>query len=116
MFNLTKIFIPQPVIAQTGWSDRCVDDGIATIQGFECLLANVIQIIVSLAGLAFFIMFIVGGFKFLTSGGDPKKAASAASTLTMAIIGLVGLIISWIILLLIENFTGIPVTQFKIGA
>ena len=109
-------FIPKPAFAQTkAWTDRCAVDGVAKIQGFECLFANILQVITVVAGLSFFAMFIVGGFKYLTSGGDPKKATAASSTLTMSIIGLVGVIVSWLILQFIRNFTGVNVTEFKIG-
>jgi len=114
MIRLLKI--PSPVFAQgTPWSDRCQSNGVATIQGFECLFANILQIIVGAAGLVFFGMFIMGGFKYLTSGGDPKKTASASSTLTLALIGIIGVIASWFILKFIQNFTGVNVTQFKVG-
>ena len=102
MTNILKIFTPSPVFAASNWTDRCVGSGefasVAKIQGFECLFANVLQIITVVAGLVFFGMFIVGGFKYLTSGNDPKKTASASSTLTLAIIGVVGVIASWLIL------------------
>ncbi|MDD4937919.1 MAG: pilin [Candidatus Shapirobacteria bacterium] len=119
MLNPLNIFIPKSVLAQTDWNGNCVGTGefsdVATIKGFECLFANILQIITTIAGLAFFAMFIIGGFKYLTSGGDPKKTEAASSTLTMSIIGLVGVIISWLILLFIKNFTGVDVTQFKVG-
>lgn len=115
MINALKIFYPSPVFA-ANWTDRCVtSDSVAKIQGFECLFANILQIIVSAAGLVFFGMFIVGGFKYLTSGGDPKKTASASSTLGLAVIGVVGVIASWLILKFISGFTGVDVTQFKVG-
>ena len=97
---------------------RCVGTGankdIATIQGLECLFYNVLQIIVFIAGIAFLFMFISGGFKYLFSSGEQKAVAAASSTLTMAIIGLVGIIASWLILSFIQKFTGINITQFKI--
>ena len=114
MINIFNLFSPPPVYAQTAWSNTCVNNGVATIQGFECLYKNVLQVIVGLAGMVFFAMFLVGGFKYLTSGGDPKKAAAATSTLTSALIGIVGVIISWFILLFIKTFTGVDVTQFTI--
>lgn len=115
MINILDIFLPRSVLAQTAWTEgTCTSDGIATIQGFECLYQNILQVIVGLAGMVFFAMFLVGGFKYLTSGGDPKKAAAATSTLTSAIIGIAGVIIAWFVLLLIKNFTGIDVTQFSI--
>lgn len=113
---IQNIFIPKPVYSQgDSWSSRCAVDGVATIQGFECLFQNIVKILIPAAGLVFFAMFIVGGFKYLTSSGDSKKAAAATSTLTMAFIGLIGVIVSWLILLFIKNFTGVDPTIFKIG-
>jgi len=101
----------------TSWSDTCVSNGdVATIQGFECLFANILKVVMGAAGLAFFAMLIIGGFKYITSGGDPKKIASASSTITLAFVSVLGVIVSWLILLLIQNFTGVNVTQFKIGS
>jgi hypothetical protein len=119
MLNFLNFFTPQPVFAESNWTSQCYQvingEKIPTIKGFECVFSNILQVITTFAGLVFFAMFIVGGFKYLTSGGDPKKAAAASSTLTMSIIGLVGVIVSWLILLFIKNLTGVDVTQFKIG-
>jgi len=124
IFALLFLTIVTPIQAQEtkAWDvqqpGRCVGTGtnndVATIQGFECLFYNVLQVIVMIAGLAFFIMFISGGFKYLFSGSEQKAVAAASSTLTMAIIGLVGIIASWLILSFIQKFTGINVTQFKL--
>ena len=106
-----------PVYAQSPWAGRCVDAAnpdIPTIQGFECLFFNVLQVISLIAGLVFLVMFILGAFNFLFSGSDPKKVAAAGSRLTMAIMGLIGIIASYLILRLIENFTGVKVTDFII--
>jgi hypothetical protein len=112
---LTSYFaVPSPVHAQSAWSGRCVDNGVATIQGLECLFANILQVIVTLAGFAFLVMFVLGGFQYLTSSGDDKKAAAASSTLTMAVVGLVGITVSWLILKFISDFTGANVLEFKI--
>jgi hypothetical protein len=114
---ISNIFSPPPVYAQCEWNSSCYSldlqgDKTATIQGFNCLFANIAQIIVYFAGIAFFIMFIRGGFSYLTSSGDPKKTAKATSTLTLSIIGLVGVIISYLIIKFIGDFTGINVTEF----
>lgn len=95
-------------LGQTTYND------VATIQGFECLFANILSVIVTLAGLAFLFMFISGGFKYLFSSGEQKAVAAASSTLTTAFIGLIGIIASWLILKFIQSFTGINVIEFVI--
>jgi Mn2+/Fe2+ NRAMP family transporter len=87
----------------------------ATIKDFEEIVQSVLNIAIRLAGVLLFIMLIVGGFKYLTAGGDPKKAEAAQKTLTYAIGGLALVILAWFILLFIEKFTGVTVTQFNIS-
>lgn len=117
VFILFSLLFPTATFAQTTreWTGRCVVQGdVATIQGLECLFYNLLQVITSIAGIAFFIMFIIGGFQYLTSGGDQKKTAQASSTLTLTVMGLVGTIGAYFILKLIETFTGVRVTEFII--
>lgn len=76
---------------------------------------NIIQSIIPLIGVIAFIMILSGGFKILTSGGDPKGIQGGKQTITFAAVGLFLTIISWLILVFIENFTGVPVTKFKFG-
>lgn len=90
-------------------------EGPATIKDFEGVVQNILNIAIRLAGVLLFIMLIVGGFKYLTAGGDPKKAEAAQKTLTYAIAGLVLITLAWFILLFIKEFTGFDVTQFHIG-
>ena len=52
-------------------------------------------------------MLIVGGFKYLISGGDPKQTKSATATITMAVVGLIAAIAAWFILRFIAHFTGL---------
>ena len=110
-----------PILAQEteDWTGRCVftdkdGDKIATIQGLECTFYNVLQVIVTLAGLVFLFMFIANGFKYLFSSSDQKKLAEINSSITMTVVGLVGIIISWLILSFISQLTGVDVTIFKI--
>lgn len=77
------------------------------IKDIVVIIENIFSIAIRLAGVAAFIMFIVGGFKYLTAGGDPKAAESAKGTLTYAIFGLVLIIAVWFILRFISEFTGV---------
>lgn len=88
--------------------------GIATLQNLECIFSKVVGIVLGIAGIAFFILLLSSGFKFITSGGDPKALEGAKKTLTYAIGGFILIIASYLILLLIKEFTGVDVTVFKI--
>jgi Type IV secretion system pilin len=88
--------------------------GIATISNFSCLFSNVVKVALGFAGIVLFILLIVGGFKYITSGGDPKAIEGAKKTLTSAILGLVLILVSYLILVLISAITGVDVTLFKI--
>jgi len=117
LFLVTSYLFPFAVSAhaQSAWSGKCVAQGdVATLQGLECLFGNILQVIVGLAGIIFFIMFINGGFQYLFSSSDQKKVAVASNTLTMAIMGLVGVVASYLILKLIQTITGANVTNFII--
>lgn len=92
----------------------CTKDGAATIKGLECAFGNFISVILALSGIVLFLMLVVGGFRYLVSGGDPKAVESAKGTLTQAIVGLVILVLAFLILKLIEAITNVPVTQFKV--
>lgn len=85
----------------------------AKIADIVDILGNIISLLAPIAGIAFLIMLIVGGFQFVTSGGDPKAAGHARATLTFAVIGIILVVASWLILLLIENLTGAKVTMVE---
>ncbi len=103
------------IVYAVDWvASGCVQQGAATIQCLEPLFQNAVIAIVSLVGVALFVMFVVGGFKFLLSGGDQKQLESAKNTLTYAIIGLVVIVVAFLILRTIQTFTGVDVTHFTI--
>jgi hypothetical protein len=50
---------------------------------------NVINILSLVAGAAAVIMLIVGGFRYVTSAGNPESAKGAKNTILYAVIGLI---------------------------
>jgi hypothetical protein len=100
------------------WTGDCVVEtsgaSIATIKGLECLFARLITPIPALIALIAIGMIIMAGIRLLMAGGDPKAVASAWSTFTWALIGLILLSGAWLIIVLIGKFTGAPVTTFTI--
>lgn len=95
----------------------CTDvdpSGIAKLENLECVFKNIVGVILGFAGIAFFILLLSSGFKFITSDGDPKALEGAKKTLTYAIGGFILIIASYLILLLIKDITGVDVTGFTI--
>jgi hypothetical protein len=86
----------------------------AKISDLQDLFGNAVSGLIALAGIALFIMLLVGGVKYITSGGDPKAAEGAKNTITYAIGGLVLILVSYLILVVIKAITGADVTRFNI--
>lgn len=104
------LFLVSPVYAAD-----CGEAGApACISNIIPVLQNTIKFLAPAAAIAFLVMIIIGAFKFLTSGGDPKGTASARSTLTYAILGIILVIAAWLILLLVQQVTKVPVTDVKL--
>lgn len=89
-------------------------DDVPTLQYLEVIFGNVVNIILGIAGITFFILLLSSGLKFITSGGDPKALEGAKKTLTYAIGGLLLIILSYLILVLIKTLTGVDVTKFRV--
>jgi hypothetical protein len=95
-----------------GWSTS--GDTPPQLSDLEVIFKNVVGALLGFAGIVFFVLLVVSGFKFITSGGDPKALEGARKTMTYAIAGLVVILLSYLILVLIKTITGIDLTTFKI--
>jgi len=112
------ILLPLKVTAQTKkWSGVCVGPAggiasdVATIQGLECLVANIFTVFITLLGLAGFVMFLVAGVRWMTSGGNSKGIETARNTMTFAVVGLVVALSAFIVINLIADFTGVNIIR-----
>lgn len=115
IYSFIPLFSPH-IFAQG--SGGCEVQGAATFGCLETIFAKAVKALVELAGAVLFIMLVVGGFKFLFSGGDQKKLESAKGTITNAIIGLVVIAVAFLILKTIDVFVfngNGTVTQFSVG-
>lgn len=91
-------------------SAGCAQDGAATIQGIKCIILPLLGFVPGLIVIAAIFMIIISGAQMIMGGDNPKELATAQQTLLFAVLGLVGIGLSWVILRLIEAFTGAPVT------
>ena len=86
----------------------------AELSDLEAVFARLLYYVIGFAAIAVFIMFLLGGFKWLTSAGNPKNVEAARNTLTYAVVGLVVILLSYLILVLINTITGAPVLNFSV--
>jgi hypothetical protein len=73
-------------IGEAGGSSGCNDSSGVGLGG---TLKNVISVMSILIGVIAVIMILVGGFKYVTSGGDTNKVNSGKDTIIYAMVGLV---------------------------
>ncbi len=88
--------------------------GAPTLKCLEAVFANIVSSVMTLAGIALFVMLVIGAFRYLTSGGEPKAVESARKTMTYAIVGIVIIVSSYLVLRLLTNFTGVDLLKFEI--
>lgn len=86
----------------------------ATLKNFEVVVANFLNVATGLAALLALAMLFVGGFKYITSRGDPKANDAARSTITWAIAGLIFIVAAYLVIRLVASFTGVGVETFRI--
>lgn len=63
--------------------------GIPEITGMFCVLNNVINYLLTIAGGIALIFIVMGGLQYMVSGGDEKAITNSKSTITYAVLGLV---------------------------
>jgi uncharacterized membrane protein YuzA (DUF378 family) len=59
------------------------------IYGKDGVIVTTSYIIAGIAGVAAIIMIVIGGIRFMVSGGDPSSVASARNSIIFALVGLV---------------------------
>lgn len=79
---------------------------VPTLGALEGLFERLLAAVFGAAGILLFVMIVVGGFQFITSGGDPKKLEGAKNTLTYAFIGVVMTALAFLLLVLLSRITG----------
>lgn len=71
------------------------------------LIASLINGAILISALAVLLYLILGGFQWLTSGGDKGKTEGARNKITSALIGLLIVVASWAIFNLVLRFFGL---------
>ena len=87
---------------QTDWAS-CSVNGVPTIKCLELVYGNLIFLSSSFILFVLFVMFLIGGFSYLTSLGNPEKIKKAQSTLRYALYGFILYLGAFLILTIIDT-------------
>jgi len=73
------------------------------------IISGAISLVLILVALVFFFILVIGGLRWITSGGDEKKVGEARGQITNALIGLAIIFAAWAIMKLIGTVFGITI-------
>lgn len=79
----------------------------AGLTQIEEVFKNILSTITAIGFVALLIMLVTAGISYLMSAGEPKAVQAAHQTVTWALLGIVFMVVAWLILILIADFTGI---------
>ena len=100
-------------------NNPALSTNLQNLSGFEFfnkLLPNLITLLFVIASILAFILMVIGGIRFLTSGGDKAGTESAKEQITHALIGLVLVFSIYAILGLIGTFFNMDLTLLNLDA
>lgn len=86
----------------------CSDQTQGGTDSINKLITNIVNIFSVIVGVVAVIMIIVGGFRYITSGGDSNNISSAKNTIIYAIIGLVIVVFAQFIVQFVLNRVNTP--------
>lgn len=70
------------------------------------IVSGALQFILVVAAIVFFFILVLGGIKWIMSGGDKAQTEGARNQITAALVGLVIVFAAWAIASLISTFFG----------
>lgn len=100
LFSVFAAQAPPPPAGQTTWAN-CTVNEVPTLKCLEVVFGNLLTMSSAFIVLVLFIMFIVGGFNYITAFGNPEKIKKAQGTIKYALFGLILFVSSYLILRII---------------
>lgn len=78
------------------------------------IVSGLIRMTLVVAAIVFFFILVIGGIKWIASGGDKAQTEGARNQITAALVGLVIVFAAWAILALIKTFFGVDIFSLTI--
>lgn len=78
---------------------------------FPEIIRGLVGLALVIAAIVFFFILVIGGIRWILSGGDKAQTENARNQITAALVGLVIVFAAWAIVQLIETFFGVQILQ-----
>ena len=76
---------------------------------FPGIIRGAIGLVLVIAAIVFFFVLVIGGIRWITSGGDKAQTEAARGQITAALVGLVIVFAAWAIIQLLQLFFGVNI-------
>lgn len=88
----------------------------STLGGFTVggIISAGIRLVVVVAAIVFFFILVIGGIRWIASGGDKTQTEAARNQITAALVGLVIVFAAWAIVSLINTFFHVNIFSLTI--
>lgn len=94
---------PFTIGISTGRFSGLFGTGLASSTNLMDLIVGIIYLLLFFAGTIAVLFVVIGGFWYLTSGGNEETAEKGRKTVTNAIIGIIIVVMSYAIIRVIQN-------------
>lgn len=81
---------------------------------FPGIINILVRFMVIIAAVIFFFMLVIGGIRWIASGGDKAQTEGARNQITAALVGLVIVFAAWAIAALIHSFFGVDILNLTL--
>ncbi len=78
------------------------------------IIAGLLKLALVIAAIVFFFILVIGGIRWIISGGDKGQTEQARAQITAALVGLVIVFAAWAIAGLIGTFFGVNIFNLQI--
>lgn len=78
------------------------------------IVSGFIKLALIIAAIVFFFILVIGGVRWIASGGDKAQTEAARNQITAALVGLIIVFAAWAILALIKTFFGVDIFQLTL--
>jgi hypothetical protein len=78
------------------------------------IISGAIRLAVVIAAIVFFFILVIGGVRWIASGGDKAQTEAARNQITAALVGLVIVFAAWAIVALINVFFHVNIFSLTI--